>query len=42
VANSINQELLALLKKDGFKNISQAVGAAHKNKNRGSKAADGA
>lgn len=42
VANSINQGLLALLKKDGFKNISQAVGADHKKNNRGSKAADGA
>ncbi len=42
VANSINQELLALLKKDGFKNISEATGTAHKNKNRGSKIADGA
>ncbi|MGB4107125.1 MAG: quinone-dependent dihydroorotate dehydrogenase [Alphaproteobacteria bacterium] len=42
VANSINQELLALLKKDGFKNVSEAIGTAHKNKNRGSKIVDGA
>ncbi len=39
VANSINQELLALLKKDGFTNISQAVGVQkkqnEKQKNRG-------
>jgi dihydroorotate dehydrogenase len=39
VANSINQELLALLKKDGFKTISQAVGTGQKN--RDSKAANG-
>lgn len=40
VANSINQELLTLLKKDGFTNISQAVGTDGL-KNRGSKAANG-
>lgn len=33
VANSINHELLMLLKKDGYTTISQAVGADHKNSN---------
>jgi dihydroorotate dehydrogenase len=32
VANSINHELLMLLKKDGYTHISQAVGADNKNK----------
>ena len=42
VANSINQELLALLKKDGFKTVAEAVGSGHKKKNnRESKSANG-
>lgn len=40
VANSINQELLTLLKKDGYTNVSQAVGADHKEQ--GSKRNNGA
>ncbi|MDP1694252.1 MAG: dihydroorotate dehydrogenase (quinone), partial [Candidatus Woesearchaeota archaeon] len=32
VISEINYGLVKLLKKDGFKNISEAVGAAHKNK----------
>jgi dihydroorotate dehydrogenase len=42
VANSINHELLMLLKKDGFTHISQAVGSSHKKNNKqGTQAANG-
>ncbi|MGB4057791.1 MAG: quinone-dependent dihydroorotate dehydrogenase [Alphaproteobacteria bacterium] len=41
VANSINNELLTLLKKDGFTSVTQAVGTSHKENNRGTDAVHG-